>query len=74
MAAYQRKFHISTTAGMRLNHHGNFKIQRFQLFEQIKKDGCTPSPIVPHLPLPFSFQNTSLQFIVVESAMSSNHP
>jgi len=33
MAAYQRKFHFSTTAGMRLNHHGNFKVQRFQIFE-----------------------------------------
>jgi len=31
-AAYQGKFHFSTTAGMRLNHHGNFKVQRFQLF------------------------------------------
>jgi len=28
-----RKIHFSTTAGMRLNHHGNFNIQRFQLFE-----------------------------------------
>jgi len=28
-----RKIHFSTTAGMRLNHHGNFKVQRFQLFE-----------------------------------------
>jgi len=36
---------------MRLNHHGNFKVQRFQLFEQIKKDDCGPSPTVPHLPL-----------------------
>jgi len=49
--AYQRKFHFSTTAGMRLHHHGNFKVQRFQLFEQIKKDDCAPSPAVPHLPL-----------------------
>jgi len=24
MAAYQGKIHFSTTAGMRLNHHGNF--------------------------------------------------
>ena len=37
---------------MRLNHHGNFKGQRFQLFEQIKKDVCAPSPTVHHLPLP----------------------
>jgi len=28
-----RKNHSSTTAGMRLNHHRNFKVQRFQLFE-----------------------------------------
>jgi len=27
---------------MRLNHHGNFHVQRFQLFEQIKKDDCAP--------------------------------
>jgi len=52
-AAYQGKIHFSTTAGMRLNHHGNFKVQRFQLFEQIKKDDCGPSPTVPHLPLLF---------------------
>jgi len=32
-AAYQRKIHFSPTAVMRLNHHGNFKAQRFQLFE-----------------------------------------
>jgi len=32
-AAYQQKFHFGTTAGMKLNHHGNFKVQRFQLFE-----------------------------------------
>jgi len=31
--AYQRKFHFSTTTGMRPNHHGNFEVQRFQLFE-----------------------------------------
>jgi len=44
-------------AGMRLNHHGNFKVQRFQLFEQIKKDGCAPPsptwnrfPILKNLP------------------------
>jgi len=33
---------------MRLNRHGNFKVQ---LFEQIKKDDCAPSLTVPHLPL-----------------------
>jgi len=33
MAAYQGKTHFSATAGMTLNHHGNFKVQRFQLFE-----------------------------------------
>jgi len=32
-AAYQGKIHFSTMAGMRLNHHGNFKVQHFQLFE-----------------------------------------
>jgi len=32
-AAYQGKIHFSTTAGMRLNHHGNFEVQRFQRFE-----------------------------------------
>jgi len=31
--AYQGKFHFNPTAGMSLNHHGNFKDQRFQLFE-----------------------------------------
>jgi len=31
--AYQGKINFSTTAGMRLNHHENFKVQRFQLFE-----------------------------------------
>jgi len=49
--ACQVKIHFSTTAEMRLNHHGNFKVQRFQLFEQIKKDDCAPSPTVPPLPL-----------------------
>jgi len=29
-AAYQRKFYFSTTAGMRLNHHGNSKVQLFE--------------------------------------------
>jgi len=48
---YQRKFDFSTKAGMRLNHHRNFKVQRFQLFEQIKKDDCASSPTVPHLSL-----------------------
>jgi len=28
-----RKNHFSTKAGMRLNHLGKFKVQRFQLFE-----------------------------------------
>jgi len=37
---------------MRLNDLGNFKVQRFQLFEQIKKDDCALSFSVPHLPLP----------------------
>jgi len=37
-------------AGVKLNHHGNFKVQRFQLFEQIKKDYCAPSPTVPTFP------------------------
>jgi len=32
-AVYQGKIHFSTTAGMRLHHHGNFKVQRYQLFE-----------------------------------------
>jgi len=32
-AAYQGKIYFSTTAGMRVNHHGNFKVQRFQLCE-----------------------------------------
>jgi len=31
--AYQGKIGFSTTAGMILNPHGNFKVQRFQLFE-----------------------------------------
>jgi len=33
MAANQRKIQFGTMAGMRLNHHGNFEVQRFQLFE-----------------------------------------
>ena len=33
---------------MRLNHHGNFKVQRFQLFEQIKKDDCAHLPLHRH--------------------------
>jgi len=49
-AAYQEKIHVSTSAGMRLNHHGNFKAQRFQLLEQIKTDHCAPSPTVLHFP------------------------
>jgi len=28
-----------------------FKVQRFQLFQSIKKDDYAPSPTVPHLPL-----------------------
>jgi len=36
---------------MRLNHHGNSKVQRFQLFEEIKKADCVPSPTMPHFPL-----------------------
>ena len=40
---------------MRLNHHGNFKDQRFPLFELIKKDDYAPSPTVPHLPLIIPF-------------------
>ena len=40
---------------MRLNHHGNFKVERFQLFKWIKKDNCAPSLTVPHLPLQFIF-------------------
>jgi len=32
-AAYQGKIYFSTTAGMRLNHLGNVKVQRFQRFE-----------------------------------------
>jgi len=32
-AAYQGKIHFSTTAGTKLNHHGSFKVQHFQLFE-----------------------------------------
>jgi len=27
------KISLCPTAGMRLNHHGNFKVQRFQLVE-----------------------------------------
>ena len=49
-AAYQEKIHVSTSAGMRLNHHGNFKAQRSQLLEQIKTDHCAPSPTVLHFP------------------------
>jgi len=49
--AHQGKIHFCTTAGMRLNHHGKFKVQRFQLFEQIIKDDCTPRSTVLHLPL-----------------------
>jgi len=30
--AYQVKIHFNTTADMRLNHHGNFKVQHMQLF------------------------------------------
>jgi len=41
---------------MRLNHQGNFEVQRFQLFEQIKKDDCAPSPTVPHLLLKTIFK------------------
>jgi len=37
MAAHQGKIHLGTTAGMRQIHHGNFKVQRFQLFEKSKK-------------------------------------
>jgi len=40
---------------MRLNHHGNFEVQRFQLFEQIIKDDSAPRPTVPYLPL-YRFQ------------------
>jgi len=36
---------------MRLIRHSNFKVQRFQLFEQIKKDDCDPRSTAPHLPL-----------------------
>jgi len=50
-AAYQGKFHFSTTAGMRRNDHGKFKVQRFKFFEKIKKDDCAPSPTLPHIPL-----------------------
>jgi len=57
---YQGKIHFSTTTGMRLNHHGNFKVQRFQLFEQIEKDDCVHSPTVPHLPL----RKKNLDFVV----------
>ena len=49
------KCHFSTEAGIRLNHHGNFKVQRFQLFEWIKKDECTPGLSVTHLPLPMLY-------------------
>jgi len=35
---------------MKLNHHINLKIQRFQLFEQIQKDDCAPSSTVPTFP------------------------
>jgi len=56
-AACQGKIHFSTTAGMKLNHHGNFKVQRFQLCKSIKKDDCAPSPTVPHLPLDQRFPN-----------------
>jgi len=49
--AYQGKVHFSTTAGMRRNPHGNFKAQRFQLFEQIKNDDCATSRTVTHLSL-----------------------
>jgi len=42
---------------MRLKHHENFKVQRFQRFEKIKKDDCAPSPTVPHLPLLYTILN-----------------
>jgi len=38
-ASYQGMINFRTTAGMRLNHHGNFKVQ---LFEQIKKKQLCP--------------------------------
>jgi len=44
---------------MRLNHHGNFKVQRFQLFEQIKKEDCAPNPTVP--PPPSTATNTDFK-------------
>jgi len=45
---------------MRLNHHGNFKVQHFSLFQQIKKEDCAPSPTVPHLLNVFSVFRTKL--------------
>jgi len=47
---------------MRPNHHGNFKVQHFQLFEQIKKDNCTPSSTMPHLPLHL-FQRNAIECV-----------
>jgi len=47
-ASYQGMINFRTTAGMRLNHHGNFKVQ---LFEQIKKKTTVPLVLLcPTLP------------------------
>ena len=59
-ASYLGKIHVNITAGMRLNHHGNFKVQHFSLFQQIKKEDCAPSPTVPHLLNVFSVFRTKL--------------
>jgi len=42
-AVYEGKIHFSTTAGMRLNHHGNFKVQHCKLFEKNKKRLLCPT-------------------------------
>jgi len=49
---------------MRLNHHGNFKVQRFQPFEQIKKDDCAPSPTFPYLKLISFFRTWNIKMLL----------
>ena len=47
---HQSNIHFSTTAGMRLNHHGNFKVQRFQHLNTVNiKGDCARGSTVPQL-------------------------
>jgi len=54
---------------MKLNHHGNFKVQHFQLFEHIKKDDCAPRSTVPHLPLYVNYAGEIYQ--VTQASLAS---